>query len=80
MRDAHYKGAKSLGHGQDYDYPHDTPEAIAEQTYLAVETTYYEPVNRGYEQRIRERLDYWASLKEQRKETEVDEGQTNLAS
>ncbi|MFM1550885.1 MAG: replication-associated recombination protein A [Lentisphaeria bacterium] len=80
LRDAHYKGAKSLGHGQDYDYPHDTPEAIAEQTYLAVETTYYEPVNRGYEQRIRERLDYWASLKEQRKETEVDEGQTNLAS
>ena len=33
LRDAHYAGAKALGHGQGYQYPHDTPEGVARQTY-----------------------------------------------
>src|SRR5438552_13157013 len=26
LRDAHYKGAKQLGHGEGYQYSHDAPE------------------------------------------------------
>lgn len=34
LRDAHYKGAKNLGHGQNYKFPHDYPYAAVKQQYL----------------------------------------------
>lgn len=34
LQDSHYKGAAKLGHGVDYDYPHDHPESWVEQQYL----------------------------------------------
>lgn len=34
LRDTHYKGAKSLGHGIGYKFPHDYPYAIVKQQYL----------------------------------------------
>jgi len=34
LRDAHYPGAKALGHGTGYKYPPDFPGATVEQTYL----------------------------------------------
>lgn len=34
LRDAHYSGAKKLGHGAGYVYPHDDPEGAKSQTYL----------------------------------------------
>lgn len=34
LRDAHYKGAKTLGHGVGYQYPHDRPYNILPQQYL----------------------------------------------
>lgn len=34
LRDAHYKGAKKLGHGTDYKYAHDYPESLCETAYL----------------------------------------------
>jgi len=34
LRDAHYPGAKALGHGAGYKYPHDYPGAQVEQTYM----------------------------------------------
>jgi len=34
LRDAHYRGAESLGHGTDYSYPHDDPRGWTEQDYL----------------------------------------------
>ena len=37
LRDAHYGGAKRLGHGEGYQYAHDSPDAIAAQDYLGVE-------------------------------------------
>jgi putative ATPase len=49
LRDAHYKGAKRLGHGEGYQYSHDFPEGFVEQEYLGVDKIYYDPVNRGYE-------------------------------
>lgn len=34
LRDAHYRGAESLGHGTGYSYPHDDPRGWTEQDYL----------------------------------------------
>jgi len=60
LRDAHYPGAKRLGHGKGYLYAHDAPQAIASQQYLPDElagTEYYSPTGRGYERILAERLD-----------------------
>jgi putative ATPase len=58
LRDAHYPGAKRLGHGKGYVYPHDLPEGIVAQQY-APDTvngrTYYEPSSHGMESRFSER-------------------------
>ncbi len=62
LRDASYKGAKKLGHGQGYDYPHSHPSHYVEQEYLPEGTKsqpYYEPSDQGYEKKIRERLKGW---------------------
>ena len=53
LRDAHYPGAKALGHGLDYKYPHNYPDAYVEQQYLPDELTgasYYRPTFRGRDQ------------------------------
>ncbi|EMI22243.1 replication-associated recombination protein A [Rhodopirellula maiorica SM1] len=57
LRDAHYGGAKSMGHGQGYQYSHQAEDGIAEQDYLGVDRTYYEPVDRGFEQTLRTRME-----------------------
>ncbi|ASS74725.1 AAA family ATPase [Tumebacillus algifaecis] len=62
LRDAHYKGAAKLGHGQGYLYPHDFPGNYVEQSYLPQELlgqTFYAPTRNGYEQIISDRLQYW---------------------
>ena len=60
LRDAHYKGAKSLGHGEGYDYPHGHPEGWVAQQYRPAELegrTYYEPSPHGDEPEVRRRMD-----------------------
>src|SRR6185369_12967817 len=52
LRDAHYRGAAAFGHGQDYQYSHDHPDAWVDQAYLPEDRRYYEPVERGYEAEI----------------------------
>ena len=42
LKDSHYLGAKKLGHGQDYKYPHDY-EGYVEQDYLPKKKKYYKP-------------------------------------
>lgn len=59
LRDAHYSGAKRLGHGSGYKYPHDSAEGIIEQEYLGVRKTYYAPTDRGFEAEIARRLARW---------------------
>ena len=49
LRDSHYQGAKKLGHGTDYQYPHKFADAHVDQEYLGVDKTYYSPTNRGHE-------------------------------
>ena len=67
LRDAHYKGAAALGHGAGYVNPHSTG-GFAVQEYLSVEKRYYEPLEIGYESKIKERIDYWRSLRQYGKE------------
>lgn len=52
LRDSHYSRAGSLGHGVGYQYPHDLPEGVANQSYLPAEiknATYYQPTQHGNE-------------------------------
>ena len=59
LRDGHYAGSKALGHGVDYQYPHDVPSGIAAYEYLPEDLrgrTYYVPSMHGNEQRWAEVL------------------------
>jgi putative ATPase len=66
LRDGHYQGARTLGHGVDYDYPHDHASGFAPaQTYLPdrlVGTVLYEPSRHGHEAAVADRL---AALRDQ---------------
>ncbi len=56
LRDSHYKGAASMGHGKGYQYSHDSAGGVSAQDYLGVNRTYYTPTDRGYESKIAARL------------------------
>ncbi len=56
IKDAHYSGAKKLGHGQGYVYPHGKPNNYVKQQYLPdklLGTVYYEYGSNKYEQSIK---------------------------
>ncbi len=59
LRDAHYKGAKRLGHGEGYKYAHDFPEHFVAQDYLGAVKQYYKPSDQGAEKKIKERVEKW---------------------
>ncbi len=46
LKDKHYKGAKRLGHGEGYEYPHDAEKGWLPQDYLGVDREYYHPAPR----------------------------------
>ena len=57
LRDAHYQGAKSLGHGEGYRYPHDHPDGWVPQQHRPAEVAgnvYYEPSDHGAEATLTE--------------------------
>jgi putative ATPase len=57
---------RSLGYGKGYKYAHDYADGVTEQQCLPdalAGETFYEPVDRGYEKTIRERLAWWESMK-----------------
>ncbi|WP_374947998.1 replication-associated recombination protein A [Agreia sp.] len=59
LRDAHYPGAKRLGHGTGYSYPHDDDRGVLAQQYLPDElgrTEYYRPTEHGNERDVSARL------------------------
>ena len=57
LRDSHYPGAKSNGHGGGYVYAHDAPGGIAAQSYRDDETPmYFVPSTNGREKELHERL------------------------
>jgi putative ATPase len=57
LRDSHYPGARQLGHGDGYQYPHDFPGAWIAQEYLPEARRYYEPSDRGHEAIILARME-----------------------
>jgi len=59
LRDAHYQGAKVLGHGVGYEYPHDHAGGWVEQRYLPTEQAdkrYYQPTHHGAEAAVAQRM------------------------
>ena len=57
---------KDIGYGKGYAYDHDTAEGFSGSNYWPEELgpqSFYQPTDRGFEKRIRERLDYWESLR-----------------
>ncbi len=57
LRDSNYEGAKAFGHGEGYQYSHDSETGWVDQQYLTEQRTYYEPTDRGFEAVIRQRLE-----------------------
>ena len=72
LKDTHYKGAETLGHGQGYKYAHDFPGHFVPQDYLGAMRRYYEPTEQGVEKKIKERLEKWrAQTAKLREETDA---------
>ena len=58
LRDSHYSGAKKLGHGKGYVYPHDVDGGVAKQSYRDGDAPiYYRPSGYGREKELAERLE-----------------------
>ena len=68
LQDGHYRGAEQLGHGTGYQYSHDEQDGIASQDYLGVDREYYQPVDRGFESEISQRLSIIRAKLKQAKE------------
>ena len=59
LRDAHYAGAKKIGHGSSYQYSHNDPRGIVPQQYapdVIDGTDYYKPTRRGGEAAYADRV------------------------
>lgn len=59
LKDAHYSGAKRLGRGKGYLYPHDFPGHFTLQDYLPEKCHFYKPSGQGREKDIAGRLQKW---------------------
>ncbi|WP_271077186.1 replication-associated recombination protein A [Aurantiacibacter sp. MUD61] len=60
---------KDAGYGKGYSYDHDADEGFSGDNYWPDEMEpqeFYQPVQRGFERKIQERLDYWAKLRGER--------------
>src|SRR4051812_32465478 len=56
------RAMKNVGYGKGYAYDHDADEGFSGQDYWPEEMEakdFYEPTDRGFEARVKERLDYW---------------------
>ncbi|HEV2439702.1 MAG TPA: replication-associated recombination protein A [bacterium] len=67
LRDASTRGARGIGRGEGYIYPHDQPGGFVPQQYAPDNVTdrvYYQPTAAGHEHEIRRRLrTWWAGVK-----------------
>ncbi|MDF2570640.1 MAG: rarA 1 [Sporomusa sp.] len=68
--DAHYRGARDLGSGKGYLYPHDYDEGFVAQQYMPDklrQRSYYHPTRNGFETRFADRLDHLKQRKGNKK-------------
>lgn len=63
LRDTGSKVSKAMGHGKDYLYSHDFPEAVSGQNYMETPIPFYTPSHNGAEAAIADRLKRWNELK-----------------
>ncbi|MDM8011643.1 MAG: replication-associated recombination protein A [Parasphingorhabdus sp.] len=57
---------KDIGYGSGYSYDHESEEGFSGDNYWPEDMEpekFYQPVDRGFEHKIRERLDYWENLR-----------------
>jgi putative ATPase len=67
LRDSHYRGARELGNGVGYRYPHDAPGAFVATDHLPPElagSQFYEPTEHGLEAKLAERIRELRRLRE----------------
>ncbi len=67
LQDAN-RDAKALGHGKDYQYPHENPQHFLPQQYLPrplLGTYFYNPSTQGYEAQVIDRLARWREAQRQ---------------
>ncbi|GAA0285309.1 replication-associated recombination protein A [Alteraurantiacibacter aestuarii] len=60
---------KDIGYGTGYSYDHEAEHGFSGDNYWPDEMqpqTYYEPVERGFERKVNERIAYWNRLREER--------------
>jgi putative ATPase len=63
---------KDIGYGKGYAYDHDADDGFSGSDYWPEEMepqTFYEPTDRGFEARVRERLEFWATRREELKQS-----------
>ena len=66
---------KDIGYGKGYAYDHSTEEGFSGQDYWPEEMTaetFFDPTDRGFEARIRERLEYWNERRKELQQTGED--------
>jgi len=60
---------KDIGYGEGYSYDHEAEEGFSGDNYWPEEMepqTFYSPVERGFERKVRERIEYWDKLRAER--------------
>jgi putative ATPase len=68
---------KTVGYGKGYAYDHNAEEGFSGQDYWPEEMdaqAFYEPTDRGFEARVKERLDYWQQRRKELQQSADDEG------
>jgi putative ATPase len=73
LRGTGYSGAKDLGHGKGYLYPHAYPGHFVVQNYFPTgikRLKFYKPSGNGYERTIGERMKHWENLRQKEKRHE----------
>ncbi len=76
IRNAPTKLLRDLGYGKGYKYAHDSAAGYIPQEYLPERLagrSYYQPVDRGFERIIKERMAYWQKIRAGKKEGEKKE-------
>jgi len=57
LRDSHYSGAKRLGAGSGYKYPHNYPDHYVSQAYMEKAEQFYFPTEQGFEKTMKTRIE-----------------------
>jgi putative ATPase len=68
---------KTVGYGKGYAYDHNADEGFSGQDYWPEELDaqdFYQPTERGFEARVKERLDYWEERRKQLKQSDGKSG------